>query len=193
MRRDTVGSAGSNKRVSTRIFAPSLTQYVSDTSKRHAVKILDAKTGAHRFPMLPTISTKLWGKVQKFDIMRLLLSTSTGSKHVKKQWLDELDYFHAIETDGMMYTEIIKKFREDRDKIHVARSTLEAIIMPTTKCLINLRRSFAISQKIIRGNLHSRIIRQKSRRTQKHSSISSMTPIRFKPITPNTVSKTFWT
>ncbi len=30
MRRDTIGSAGSNKRVSMRVFGPSLTQYVSD-------------------------------------------------------------------------------------------------------------------------------------------------------------------
>ena len=147
MRRDTVGSAGSSKRVSTRIFAPSLTQYVSDLSKRHADKILDAETGAHRFPMLPTISTKLWGKVQKFDIMRLLLSTSAGSKHAQKAWLTELDYFHGIDTDGMMYTDIIKKFREDQDKMHVPRSTLEAIVMPTPKCLINLRRRFAETYK----------------------------------------------
>ena len=97
--------------------------------------------------MQPTISTKLWGKVQKFDIMRLLLCTSTGSKHAKKSWLDELDYFHAIDTDGMLYTEIIKKFREDRAKIHVPRTTLDAIRMPTTKCLINLRRSFAENHK----------------------------------------------
>ncbi len=49
---------------------------MSDNSKRHAEKIMLAETGAHRFPMLPTICTKLWVKVQKFDIMRLLLSTS---------------------------------------------------------------------------------------------------------------------
>ncbi len=76
MRRDTVGSAGSNKRISMRVFGPSLTQYISDNSKRHADKLL-LPTRAHRFPMLPTISTTLWGKVQKFDIMRLLLSAST--------------------------------------------------------------------------------------------------------------------
>jgi hypothetical protein len=91
--------------------------------------------------MLPTISTKLWGKVQKFDIMRLLLSTSTGSKHVQKSWQEELDYFHAIDTDGKMFTDIIKMFREDRDKMHVVRTTLNAILMPTTKLLNQLRRT----------------------------------------------------
>jgi hypothetical protein len=103
---------------------PSLTQYVSDNSKRHADKIL-LPTGAHRFPMLPTISTSLWVKVQKFDLMRLLLSTSTGSKFVQRQWLDDLDYFHEADTEGKVYTDVIKEFCEAGNRMHVARSTLE--------------------------------------------------------------------
>jgi hypothetical protein len=74
MKRDTIGNASCNKQISIRNFGPSLTQYVSDNSKRHADKIF-LPTGAHRFPMLPT-STTLWVKVQKFDIMRLLLFTT---------------------------------------------------------------------------------------------------------------------
>jgi hypothetical protein len=146
MRRNTVGSAGSNKRVSMRVFGPSLTQYLSVNSKRHADKILVAATGAHRFPMLPTIDTKLWVKVQKFDIMRLLLSTCTGSKHAKKSWLDELDYFHEAKTEGKLFTDIIQEFRDEKGKIHVARSTestLEGIIMPTPKLINYLRHHFS--------------------------------------------------
>ena len=75
--------------------------------------------------------------------MRLLLSTSTGSQHVQKAWLAELDYFHGADTDGTMFTEIINMFRHDRAKMHVARSTLEAIIMPTAKLLNVLRHTFA--------------------------------------------------
>jgi hypothetical protein len=134
VKRDTIGNAGRNKRISIRIFAPSLTQYISDNSKRHADKIL-LPTGAHRFPMLPTISTSLWVKVQKFDLMRLLLSTSTRSKIVQRQWLDELDYFHEADTEGKMCTDVIKKVHEAGNRMHVARSTLEAIIMPTNKMI----------------------------------------------------------
>jgi hypothetical protein len=142
MRRDTVGTAGGNKRVSMRVFGPSLTQFMPDNSKRHADKILIAETGAHRFPMLPTICTKLWGKVQKFEIMRLLLSDSTGSKQVQKTWQDELDFFHEVETEGKLFTDIVKKFREERGKMHVARSTLEAIIMSTARLINQLQRIF---------------------------------------------------
>ena len=46
-KRDTIGGAGSNKRISLRVFIPSLVQYVKDSSKRHASKILCSKTGAH--------------------------------------------------------------------------------------------------------------------------------------------------
>ena len=143
MRRDTIGSAGSNKRVSMRVFGPSLTQYVSDNSKRHADKIIVPATGAHRFPMLPIIDTKMWVKVQKFDIMRVLLSTCTGSKNAKKSWLAELDYFHEVETERRLFTDIIKQFREEKGKIHVARSTLEGIIMPTDKLINYLKDHFS--------------------------------------------------
>ncbi len=143
MKRDTIGNAGCNKRISLRVFAPSLTQYISDYSKRHADKIL-LPTGAHRFPMLPTISTTMWGKVQKFDIMRLLLSVCTaGSKSVRRQWSTDLDQFHYADTEGKLYTDVVKEFREAGDRMHNPRSTLEAIIMPTDKMIKTLRRRFA--------------------------------------------------
>jgi hypothetical protein len=134
-------NAGCNKRISIRVFVPSLTQYISDNSKRQADKIL-LPTGAHRFPMLPTISTTLWGKVQKFDIMRLLLSATAGSINVQKQWLDELGYFHEVDAEGKMFTDVIKEFGEAGNRMHVTRSTLEAIIMPTDKMIKVLRYRF---------------------------------------------------
>ena len=139
IKRDTIGNAGSNKRISVRVFVPSLTQYISDLSKRHADKILDPKTGAHRFPMLPTISTSMWCKVQKFDLMRLLLSVSVGSKDTRKKWEDELEWFHEVETDGKVFTDIVQMYREAGNRMHVARSTLEALIMPTDKGIRQLK------------------------------------------------------
>ena len=36
MRRDTIGSAGTNMRMSLEVFAPSLVKHMSDMSERHA-------------------------------------------------------------------------------------------------------------------------------------------------------------
>ena len=47
MRRDTVGNAGTTQRISLDVFAPSMIQYLSIRSKRHADKILCPKTGAY--------------------------------------------------------------------------------------------------------------------------------------------------
>ena len=147
MRRDIVGNSGINKRISLRVFAPSLTQYMSDTSKRHADKILDSKTGAHRFPVLPTISTSMWSKVQKFNLMRLLLSISTGSKAVQKQWDLDLDYFHYSETEGKLFTDIIQSSRAAGMRMKVPRTSLDAILMPTARFIKTLRVHFGKAGK----------------------------------------------
>jgi hypothetical protein len=93
--------------------------------------------------MLPTIDTKMWVKVQKFDGMRLLLATCTGSQHAKKSWERELDFFQEVEAEGKMFSDIIREFREQQGKMHVARSTLEGIIMPTDKFIKFLTRHFS--------------------------------------------------
>ncbi len=64
------------------------------------------------------------------------------SKHAQKTWQEELDYFHEVETEGKLFTDIVKAFREERGKMHIARSTLEAIIMPTDQLINTLRRTF---------------------------------------------------
>ena len=66
LRRDTVGGAGSNKRISMNVFFPLLKQYIDDLSKRHASKILCIMTGAHRFSHVAVINISLWGKVPDF-------------------------------------------------------------------------------------------------------------------------------
>ena len=65
LRRDTIGTSGTNKRMSIKNFVPSLIQYIGDYSKRHASKIFDKVVGIHKFPSVPEISASMWGKVQK--------------------------------------------------------------------------------------------------------------------------------
>jgi hypothetical protein len=59
MKRDAIGNAGSNERISLKVFVPSLMQYLADLSKRHTSKILCPKTGAHQLPSEPKVGTKL--------------------------------------------------------------------------------------------------------------------------------------
>ena len=65
--RDTIGTSGTNKRMSMKNVAPRLLQYMADYSKRHAVKILCPITGIHKFPFVPEIGVQvsLSGKLQK--------------------------------------------------------------------------------------------------------------------------------
>jgi hypothetical protein len=133
MRRDTVGGAGSTRRISLNVFIPSLIQYLRDLSRRHASKILCPKTGAHRFPSVPSITTSLWGKVQEFRVIRLLLSVCDGSAASAKQWQNELSFFNDLPT-GEVYTDMINKYREAK-RPRVARSSLAAIIMPSERLM----------------------------------------------------------
>ena len=88
-RRDTIGTAGSNKRMSNRVWLPLLISYLEALSKRHADKILCPVTGAHLFPTEPVISglitTKLWAKLHKINVNRLLLSHVSGGAGPAKQ------------------------------------------------------------------------------------------------------------
>ncbi len=139
-KRDTIGGAGSNKRISLSVFIPSLVQYVKDSSKRHTSKILCSTTGAHRFPSAPSIGTTLWGKIQQFKLIRLLLSVSEGNSANEKLWQDELYFFHdeQFPTDAP-FTELIKSYRDARKHPKIARSLLGAIIMPTNALIGKLK------------------------------------------------------
>jgi hypothetical protein len=137
-----MGGAGSNKRISLRVFIPSLVQYVKDSSKRHASKILCSTTGAHRSPSAQSIGTTLWGKIQQFKLILLLLSVSEGRCNAanEKQWQDELNFFHDEQfTADTPFTELIKSYRDARKHPKVARSLLGAIIMPTNALIGKLK------------------------------------------------------
>ncbi len=85
IRRDVVGCAGTNQHISLEVFTPSLLQYLSIRSKKHADKILCPKTGGHIFPSEATyIPSKLWKKIQEFKVYRLLLSYCEALQHVRK-------------------------------------------------------------------------------------------------------------
>ncbi len=89
MRHDVVGCAGSTQCISLEVFTPSLLQYLSIRSKKHADKILCRKTGPHIFPSDATyIPSKLSKKIQEFKVHRLLLSYCEASQHVLQIWTD---------------------------------------------------------------------------------------------------------
>jgi hypothetical protein len=78
------------------------------SSERHANKLLDEKTGTQLFPSAPTISVKMWKKVQSvkmwkklqsFDTQRLLHSHVEGSAEYCKQWLENMEWFVPTELE----------------------------------------------------------------------------------------------
>ena len=83
MRRDTIGSGGSNFRIGMDIFVPRWTSYVSVLSKKHVAKITDSITGERRFPKLPTITpawfrSSMLGAFFSVSFMQIGLNARTG-------------------------------------------------------------------------------------------------------------------
>ncbi len=131
MRRDVVGCAGATQRISLEVFTPSLIQYLSIRSKKHADKILCPKTGAHVFPSEATyIPSKIWKKIQDFKVTRLLLSYCEALQHVRKIWADDMDFFHSCGKEES-FREAITRFRASGMTMKLARSTTGGILMPT--------------------------------------------------------------
>ena len=64
IRRDTIGTAGSNMSMSVEVFAPSLVKCVKDMSEKHSDTLLNEKTGQYRFPSVPEIEPALPGKLE---------------------------------------------------------------------------------------------------------------------------------
>ena len=132
MRRDTIGNSGTTKRMSIGNFARSLVQYMGDSSKKDAGKIVSPKTGLHMFPSVPEVSVPLWNKVQKYDILRLLLSVVDGPETVKAQWQRDLDFFQKVPIeDGENITDLIQKFRDESLVMSIPRTTIPVLTMPT--------------------------------------------------------------
>jgi hypothetical protein len=60
--------------MSLEVFAPSLIKYMSDTSGKHADKILCEETVVHKFESAPIITSELWKALQDFNILRIRLA-----------------------------------------------------------------------------------------------------------------------
>ena len=77
MRRDTVGSAGTARRMSKPVFGPPMVSTSGIQVKQilaRVARLLDQETGMHKFPSIPKIRNKMWRLVQEFDISRLILT-----------------------------------------------------------------------------------------------------------------------
>jgi hypothetical protein len=141
IRRDTVGTAGSNMSMSLEVFAPSLVKHMSDMSERHACKMLDATTGTHMFRSLPLIKPAVWKSVQKFNVQRLQLSWVENDAGTRFQWEHITDLLCAPDdADKMSFTDLVKKFHDDGHKVDIARTNITCIIIPTVEFVASLVR-----------------------------------------------------
>ena len=70
IRRDTIGTAGTNMSMSMEVFAPSLVKCIKDMSEEHCNQILCEKTGKYKFSSVPVIepATRKSQAVQKFNV-----------------------------------------------------------------------------------------------------------------------------
>jgi hypothetical protein len=119
------------QRIALPVFAPSLMQYLSIRSKKHADKILCPMTGEHKFPSKATyITSKLWKKFQAFKVHRLLLSYCEASQHVRKIWADAMEFFHSCGKNES-FGEAITRFRAAGLRMNLARSATVGILIPT--------------------------------------------------------------
>ena len=140
MRRDTIGSAGSNIRLSIAVFVPNLLKYISDLSEKHAAKVLNPNTGRHSFPSCPVITPKIWNKVHKFDTTRLALCSIEASAEVKATWNREIQYFIPKDSQPLGIIDLMTSFHAI-GKLAVTRRQVGSIIMPSEKLLAHTRRA----------------------------------------------------
>ena len=142
MRRDTIGVAGSNKRMPLKIWVPLLVKYLEDLSKRHAEKVWCATTKVHCFPTVPVIDTEMWAKFHKFDVERILMSHPPAGPG-RQGWEDTLDFFYDLRAKdmNMSFAEMIHLYREAGRRPTLSRTTLGEVYMPTMKTVLELRRA----------------------------------------------------
>ena len=142
LRRDTIGTAGSSKRMSIKVWLPLLHRYLEALSKRHDSKMLCPKTGFHPFPTEPVISSKLWARVHKFNVNRLMLSHVAGGAGPNKVWEDELCFFldmHEAHPD-MTFVDMLAQYHKAGKYMRVPRTSLGAIYMPTMELINHMKR-----------------------------------------------------
>ena len=127
----TVGTSGTNQRVCLQVFSASLVRHLKTTSKRHASKIVDEKTGYHIFPSLPTIPSSMWTGVQTFNTNRLVAAFVEGSEDVRRKWRDVMNKYFKCEADPPTpFTELVKRFHA-ATKMPVPRTAIKGLVMPT--------------------------------------------------------------
>ena len=147
LREDTVGTSGTNQRISLEVFSGSLVRYMETSSKRHADKILDEKTGSHMFPRTPKISAAMWKRVQSFDVQRLLLANFEGSADARKTWLEKMEYFVPTEIDpNAAFSDLIVGFHEaGRSMQAISRSNVRGLVVPS----FNFYKYITVTKKIV--------------------------------------------
>ncbi len=143
MWRDTVGTCGTNQRVSMSVFGPCMVKYVSDLSESVVEKLLDAEFGVYRFPSLPTIDRKMWKEVQQFDISRLILAEIEGNAASRDQWEHELHFFHPLEDaimeeEALSVTQMLKLYHDGGRTIGMPRRDVLGVLMLTKSLLDQL-------------------------------------------------------
>ena len=139
IRRDTIGTAGSNMSMSVEVFAPSLVKCVKDMSERHSDKLLNEKTGQYRFPSVPEIEPASWKSVQKFDVRRLQLAWMEHSKTARLQWEHVTNLLCEPEdAETAPYTDLVKKFHDNGHRVGIARTHITGILIPTPEFLVSL-------------------------------------------------------
>ena len=129
----TVGTSGTNQRVCLQVFSASLVRHMKTTSKRHAAKIVDEKTGFHIFPSLPTIPSSMWKEVQAFNTNRLVAAFVEGSDDVRRKWRDTMKTYFTCEADPPTpFTELVKRFHVAA-KMPVPRTAIKGVVIPTDR------------------------------------------------------------
>jgi hypothetical protein len=94
MPHDTIGTAGTTRRVSLTVYGPCLVKYVKDTSQAHAAKILDEETGC-------TCSCPFRRSARQCGVRRaaqyvtlLILTSIEGNTASRRQWVHEMQFFY---------------------------------------------------------------------------------------------------
>ena len=175
MRRDTIGTAGTTRRVSLKVYGPCMVKYVKDTSTAHAAKILDRETGMHIFPSIPKISTSLWRAAQEFDVTRLILCSIEGNAASRTQWEHEMQFFYPQDLEQSAeaklsppsITQLLKLYHDGGRSIQVTRRDVIGVVMPTEGILAHLRKKYKL-QEFTQPNIDALALRLEPLRNMYH-------------------------
>ena len=150
LRRDTVGSGGTNMKIGIDIFIPRLTNYLTVVSKHQAARIANPVTGKRFFPRVPIITSALWKAVQEFDVPRMLLCQLDDNRAQQKHWDSVIAFFadryFASPPDSTppTMTELIKQYHSEHGSIGMACNMLRGFHMPTVKMMREMCESCCI-------------------------------------------------